>query len=814
MKKLVIMLAVAAAAHVGSAAFIPEVGNGTEPNKWTRNMSGVLTAAKTTGYPILLVMINEAANGDGCAHCKAFIANTVNTAEFAKLVSDYKFYMVMLNRWGKNEGEIFDPAHGSVSSAVFNEYFNRYSASQSFPVVDVIKSNGTRYKYWIDPQTRGTAMPGHIREAIAAISTSYSTFGLAAVSSTSVSEGGSWTGKITRSGNSGKTGTVKISLSGANAARYAVSPATITWDGADGEKTFTVTGPSTKDGVLSDTITVNITAEGFSGSTISYGAKSLSLSFKDASIGKTLAEFSASSGIATLSSGNIWYVPAKADGNVLETATSSSATLTWNVEANGELTVAGSASDSVKLRAALTPASGSAKTLDITADAQTIEVATGDKVVFTASVEGGDSQKVGFKAFSFSKSLVGPTYPDAKPKSVTVYLKGDAYLDYAASVSEGAAKVSYAITEGKLPSGLSLNKKTGMIMGTPTRAGTYSATVTASSDEGTQSIALSFTVAKLPADLKGEYSGIFFDARQSMVGSATWKVAKNGKWSGTIVREGRKTKLKGYVTVDENSTIILKDGGSISISLVKGSSYVWGGKWNGLQLYGTKAIANYPEWAGTWNIGVSSSANASMAGYATAKIAKKGTVKVAAKMFNKYKISSKNDLIKLGKSFVASNLSKWARNGDVAFVQIYKKSSGRVFNGGFAFYLNGETETTDAGAMFDYAGAFYDVSAGSCWMRPPLSQLDGSAAVTEGGVEEVTFPIKATDSKLSAGGNAYGAKIGGKASTGLFKGSYSAGGRSHKFEGVLFVKDGSLVGFGGGNAGMGNLFAIEIGDDK
>lgn len=811
MKKLAIMLAVAAAAHIGSAAFIPEVGNGTEPNKWTRNMSGVLTAAKTTGYPILLVMINEAANGDGCAHCKAFIANTVNTAEFAKIVSDYKFYMVMLNRWGKNAGEIFDAAHGSVSSAVFNEYFNRYSASQSFPVVDVIKSNGTRYKYWIDPQTRGTAMPGHIREAIAAISTSYSTFGLSAVTSTSVSEGGSWTGKITRSGNSGKTGTVKISLSGANAARYAVSPATIAWDGADGEKTFTVTGPSAKDGVLSDTITVNMTAEGFAGSTISYGARSLTLSFKDASIGKTLAEFSASSGIETLSSGNIWYVPAKSDGNVLETSTSGSATLTWIVEADGELTVAGNASGSVKMSATLTPASGSAKAFDITADAQTIGVAAGDRLVFTAAVEGGESQKVGFKAFSFVKLLIGPTYPDEKPKSITVYLKGDAYLDYAASVQEGAAKVSYAITEGKLPSGLSLNKKTGQIMGTPTRAGKYSATVTASSDEGTQSIALSFTVAKLPADLKGEYNGILFDARQSMVGSATWKVAKNGKWSGTFVREGRKTKFKGYVAVDENSTIILKDG-DVSISLVKGSSYVWGGKWNGLQLYGTKAVANYPEWAGTWNLGVSSSANASMAGYATAKIAKKGTVKVTAKMFNKYKISSKNNMIMLGKSFVASNLSKWARNGDVAFVQIYKKSSGRVFNGGFAFYMDGET--SDAGSMFDYAGAFYDVSAGSCWTRPSLSRLDGSVAVTEGGVEAVAFPVKATDSKLSAGGNAYRAKIGGKASTGLFKGSFSAGGRSHKFEGVLFVKDGVLAGFGGGNAGTGNLFAIEIGVGK
>ena len=43
------------------AATYPAAGNGTEPNVWTRNYSGVLAAAKTTGYPIFMIVVNSAA---------------------------------------------------------------------------------------------------------------------------------------------------------------------------------------------------------------------------------------------------------------------------------------------------------------------------------------------------------------------------------------------------------------------------------------------------------------------------------------------------------------------------------------------------------------------------------------------------------------------------------------------------------------------------------------------------------------------------------------------------------------------------------
>ena len=83
--------------HGALAAFLPNVGTGTTPNVWTSNMDGVLNAARQTGHPILLVMINEDGDGSGCSHCQDFMSRTINTANFTSIVNDFDFYMVLLN---------------------------------------------------------------------------------------------------------------------------------------------------------------------------------------------------------------------------------------------------------------------------------------------------------------------------------------------------------------------------------------------------------------------------------------------------------------------------------------------------------------------------------------------------------------------------------------------------------------------------------------------------------------------------------------------------------------------------------------------
>ena len=66
MKSIVKGIALATALYVAgaTAATLPQAGDGTEPNQWTRNITGVLEAANTTQLPILLVMVNI-----GCSHC-------------------------------------------------------------------------------------------------------------------------------------------------------------------------------------------------------------------------------------------------------------------------------------------------------------------------------------------------------------------------------------------------------------------------------------------------------------------------------------------------------------------------------------------------------------------------------------------------------------------------------------------------------------------------------------------------------------------------------------------------------------------------
>ena len=170
------VLAAAAMAAISTVhgAALPRVGSGTDLNTWTRNFSGVLAAAKTTGHPILLVMVNNSSSGDGCSHCKMFEERTLNSAEFASIVRDYRFYMVLLNYWGIDQGTT-QPDYGGVPYSVFWPVFQTYNADGGFPVVSVIRPDGRRYKSWGDgtnPGTRGTLIHQYIRAAIADLAVS------------------------------------------------------------------------------------------------------------------------------------------------------------------------------------------------------------------------------------------------------------------------------------------------------------------------------------------------------------------------------------------------------------------------------------------------------------------------------------------------------------------------------------------------------------------------------------------------------------------------------------------------------------------
>ena len=147
---------------------LPNVGTDVVPNQWTSNMSGVLAAAQSTGYPIFLVMLNSTSTGGGCSHCHAFVEKTLNVPEFDAIVRDYKFYLVLLNLGGA----VGTTSPGGVSVDVFDNYFRRYASSDVYPCVAVIRPDGSRYKGWgysTNPSTESPILHQYIRAAIAEI---------------------------------------------------------------------------------------------------------------------------------------------------------------------------------------------------------------------------------------------------------------------------------------------------------------------------------------------------------------------------------------------------------------------------------------------------------------------------------------------------------------------------------------------------------------------------------------------------------------------------------------------------------------------
>lgn len=104
-------------------------------------------------------------------------------------------------------------------------------------------------------------------------------------------------------------------------------------------------------------------------------------------------------------------------------------------------------------------------------------------------------------------SLVKQTYKGITPAPVSntapvpvgaglqTGVVGTAYSGSIAAVG-GASPYTYAVTSGALPTGLALNGSTGAITRTPTTAGTYSFTVTATdSHSATGATAFSITIA-------------------------------------------------------------------------------------------------------------------------------------------------------------------------------------------------------------------------------------------------------------------------------------------------------------------------------
>lgn len=802
MKKMIRAILAAAAVAAMTCAYgfsLPLVGTGTELNKWSRNMDGVLAAAKTTGYPIFLVMINDSSSGEGCEHCKNFVERTLNTPEFDAIVSDYKFYLVLLNVWGADSAQS-QPNYGGVSSSVFFNYFYKYITDGGYPLVAVLRPDGTKYKGWGDttlPSTRGTILNQYIRAAIADLSEKavVTKFDLAAESGNTVVvqvdgttvKPGTWKGVVKRSGSSGDTGSVVLSLSGANAAQYSLSTTTLDWDSSDGTKSFAVTGPKSSNGdILSDTVMVNITARGFDEADVSYGVRSQSVTFKDSRVKQSLAEFAAAnSGLEGLSSvGGTWFVPAAKDGNVLETVTASSSSLEFAAKAGGILTVDVGANN-----AGIVEATANGKVQELNANNPvSFEVAAGQKITFKAVSRGRTAGTIGFTKLVFEAAL--PSF-DNVPTKIDAYKSVKANLDLSVASKE---TVTYSATG--LPTGLKINKTTGKISGSPWRMGSSKVTVTAKCDNGEVSTTFTLSVGKLPKEYtKGTYVCFSFDNAGNLKSSATVKMQTSGKWTAKITENGATASLKGGLESTKDGRLSIKSGNVLDIAF-DGSTRMWSGTSHSRQVYGKAVDKADAQWKGVWNSGVFTSASPALGGWVTAKVANSGQVAFTGSIANKLRISGKGYSAVFPASFVAANLPRWAGHGNVRFVYMGKQ------DGGYALCADGTL-----GGRLTVQSVVYDEIDGSKWSGESIAALNGAVFKTIGGAS-VAIPVAVTGNKLSAGKNDFKARISATLKSGRVNASYSNGSKA-KASGVLYLSNKTPMAAGGGSVGA-DTFAFVI----
>ena len=122
----------------------------TEPNVWSRNYSGVLAAAKQTGYPILIVIVNSAT----CGHCHLLNQLTLNSAAFATMERELTFYKLMM-----------DAPNGGEFQTTVSRYYNYFNGGM-YPIIGVLKKDGSMYGAFGNRTTDGRDVTPDIRKMI------------------------------------------------------------------------------------------------------------------------------------------------------------------------------------------------------------------------------------------------------------------------------------------------------------------------------------------------------------------------------------------------------------------------------------------------------------------------------------------------------------------------------------------------------------------------------------------------------------------------------------------------------------------------
>ncbi|MFV8668357.1 putative Ig domain-containing protein [Ralstonia pseudosolanacearum] len=310
------------------------------------------------------------------------------------------------------------------------------------------------------------------------------------VFNTATSQGGTiaiYNGSVPPSGDPNTNGfvyTPPTNFSGTDTATFYTSNDGVTWL-PNGTVSITVTstaptvtGISPSSGSTGGGTSVAVTGTGFTGATaVKFGstnagsftvnsATSITATSPAGSAGTVDLTVTTSGGTsATSSADQFTYVAPP-------TANASSATVAHGSSSNAiTLSISGGTPTSVAVSTAASHGTATASGTSITYT-PTASYSGTDTFAYTASNAGGTSAAA---TVTITVSSATVSYAPASPAAGTV---GTAYSQSVASASGATSPYTYALASGSLPPGLTLSTG-GTLSGTPTSAGTFSFTVTA-----------------------------------------------------------------------------------------------------------------------------------------------------------------------------------------------------------------------------------------------------------------------------------------------------------------------------------------------
>ncbi|MNW56797.1 putative Ig domain protein [compost metagenome] len=128
--------------------------------------------------------------------------------------------------------------------------------------------------------------------------------------------------------------------------------------------------------------------------------------------------------------------------------------------------------------------------------------------------------KDGSKNSSVARFDYTVTTPIVLPVSIPPLKEGQLYSGSVAKLSGGTGAITYAVTSGALPTGLTLNPSTGAITGTPSVSGAYDFTISATDS------------ATPPATATLQYTGNVTPALSKTPLQLINEAAESGDWTG------------------------------------------------------------------------------------------------------------------------------------------------------------------------------------------------------------------------------------------------------------------------------------------